>query len=77
MSVRRNVELGPKFQGLSKAERTAQSDRFLQMVGLSDFADRHSYELSGGMQQRCQIARVLASDPEEGSFSQDITMFSD
>lgn len=64
MSVRRNVELGPKFQGLSKSERTAQSDRFLQMVGLSDFADRHSYELSGGMQQRCQIARVLASDPE-------------
>jgi|LakMenEpi03Aug12_release.lakeMendotaPanAssembly.Ray.scaffolds.fasta_scaffold28083_8 ABC-type nitrate/sulfonate/bicarbonate transport system ATPase subunit len=64
MTVRRNVELGPKFQGLSKKQRTAQSDRFLNMVGLADFADRHSYELSGGMQQRCQIARVLASEPE-------------
>lgn len=64
MTVRHNVELGPKFQGVRKTERRDRSDRFLQMVGLSDFADRHSYELSGGMQQRCQIARVLASEPE-------------
>ena len=64
MNVRANVELGMKYQGVKKAERKEQSDRFLTMVGLADFTERRSYELSGGMQQRCQIARVLASDPE-------------
>lgn len=64
MNVRANVELGLKYQRVKKAERQEQSDRFLQMVGLADFAERRPYELSGGMQQRCQIARVLASDPE-------------
>jgi ABC-type nitrate/sulfonate/bicarbonate transport system ATPase subunit len=64
MDVRANVELGMKYQGVKKAQRRTQSDHFLTMVGLSDFAERRPYELSGGMQQRCQIARVLASDPE-------------
>ena len=64
MNVRANVELGMKYQGVKKAERKEQSDRFLKMVGLADFTERRPYELSGGMQQRCQIARVLASDPE-------------
>ena len=64
MNVRANVELGMKYQGVKKAERKVQSDRFLTMVGLADFTERRPYELSGGMQQRCQIARVLASDPE-------------
>ncbi len=64
MNVRANVELGMKYQGVKKAERREQSDRFLKMVGLADFTERRPYELSGGMQQRCQIARVLASDPE-------------
>ncbi len=64
MSVQKNVELGLKFQGMPKKERAAQAERYLNMVGLPDFSERRPYELSGGMQQRCQIARVLASDPE-------------
>lgn len=64
LSVRRNVELGPKLRGVSAAERTKQADRFLSMVGLSDFTGHRPYELSGGMQQRCQIARVLTNDPD-------------
>lgn len=64
MSVRGNVELGMKYQKVKKDARHEQSQKYLSMVGLSDFADRRPYELSGGMQQRCQIARVLASDPE-------------
>lgn len=64
MNVRANVELGLKYQKVKKDARRAASDRYLTMVGLGDFADRRPYELSGGMQQRCQIARVLASDPD-------------
>lgn len=64
MTVRGNVELGLKYQGAPKAKRREESDKYLTMVGLSDFDERRPYELSGGMQQRCQIARVLASDPE-------------
>jgi ABC-type nitrate/sulfonate/bicarbonate transport system ATPase subunit len=63
MTVRGNVELGPKLRGVKARERRAEGDRFLEMVGLTDFADRRPYELSGGMQQRCQIARVLTNDP--------------
>jgi ABC-type nitrate/sulfonate/bicarbonate transport system ATPase subunit len=63
-SVRQNVELGPRVQGLDKRGRRARADVELQRVGLTDFADRPVYELSGGMQQRVQIARVLANDPE-------------
>jgi len=63
MSVRHNVELGPKLRGANRTKRAADATSYLEMVGLKDFMDRRPYELSGGMQQRCQIARVLANDP--------------
>jgi len=64
LSVRKNVELGPKLNGVGREERGQQADKFLSMVGLTDFAGHRPYELSGGMQQRCQIARVLTNDPD-------------
>jgi taurine transport system ATP-binding protein len=64
LSVRGNVEFGPRMRHLKRAERRRIADEHLALVGLEGFEKRRTYELSGGMQQRCQIARVLANDPE-------------
>jgi ABC-type nitrate/sulfonate/bicarbonate transport system ATPase subunit len=64
LSVRGNVELGLKLQRLPRRQRQNRVDEELRRVGLLDFADNRVYELSGGMQQRCQIARALAADPD-------------
>ncbi|MCF8589124.1 ABC transporter ATP-binding protein [Gordonia sp. HY285] len=63
LTVRGNVEFGPKVRGVSKTQRREQAERLLEQVGLGDFGDKRPYELSGGMQQRAQIARVLVNDP--------------
>ncbi|MCM6772303.1 ABC transporter ATP-binding protein [Nocardia sp. CDC159] len=63
LSVRGNVEFGPKCRGVDRSTRRAEALRLLELVGLADSADKRPYELSGGMQQRAQIARVLANDP--------------
>jgi taurine transport system ATP-binding protein len=64
LSVLGNVEFGPRLRRVDKAKRRADAHHYLEMVGLRDFVQRKPYELSGGMQQRCQIARVLANDPQ-------------
>jgi len=64
MSVRHNVDFGPRMKGMAKAERDRITDHLLDTVGLQDFADKAVYELSGGMQQRVALARCLANDPQ-------------
>ena len=64
MTVADNVAFGPLATGKSGAEAARIAARQLEMVGLSTFAHRYPYELSGGMQQRVGIARALANDPE-------------
>ena len=63
LSVAGNVEFGLKMRRMPRAERRATARRYLDLVGLADFAEAAPYELSGGMQQRCQLARVLATEP--------------
>ena len=58
-----NVEMGAELAGLPPAERRRVAHKFVEMVGLKDFERYLPGQLSGGMKQRVQIARVLAYDP--------------
>ncbi len=62
LTVYGNVEIGPRTRGVPQAERRAAVEHYLGLVGLREFAGRHPYELSGGMQQRVAVARALAND---------------
>ncbi|EBA15763.1 taurine ABC transporter, ATP-binding protein [Roseobacter sp. SK209-2-6] len=64
MSVRENVDFGPRMKGMPKAERDKIADHLLEVVGLQDFKEKAVYELSGGMQQRVALARCLANEPD-------------
>lgn len=59
-----NVEFGLKMAGIPKDKRREISQRYLDMMQLTKFADSYSYQLSTGMKQRVAIARALAMDPE-------------
>ena len=58
-----NVSLALEAIGLSPAERADRIAPLLAKVGLTDHAEKYPTQLSGGMQQRLQIARSLAQDP--------------
>jgi NitT/TauT family transport system ATP-binding protein len=63
LSARDNVSFGLKSLKIPADERRATAERFLRMVHLSQFAEAHPHELSGGMKQRVALARALAVDP--------------
>jgi NitT/TauT family transport system ATP-binding protein len=63
LTVRQNVEFGLRIKGVPAVERREKADYFINLVGLGDFADALPKTLSGGMKQRCAIARAYAVDP--------------
>ena len=62
-SVAENIGFGLELQGLNKVERRKQIAYYLDVVGLTKFADAYPKQLSGGMKQRVAIARALANQP--------------
>lgn len=64
MSVRKNVEFGLKQRALPKEEIIAETDKFLKLVHVDQYADRMPDKLSGGQQQRVALARALVIKPD-------------
>jgi len=63
LTVRKNVEFGLATAGMPAKERRERAQYFIDMVGLTQFADALPKMLSGGMKQRCAIARAYAVNP--------------
>ncbi len=62
-TVAGNVLLALEARGVPRAARPAEVSRLLDIIGLADHAAKFPLQLSGGMQQRVQIARALAQHP--------------
>lgn len=62
-TVAHNVEFGLKMRGMSRAERQKTAREILTHIGLGEFLNHYPHQLSGGMQQRVALARVLVNRP--------------
>ncbi|MEU8633303.1 ABC transporter ATP-binding protein [Amycolatopsis sp. NPDC048633] len=58
-----NVLFGPQVQGRLTPETRKRAEELLEIVGLAKVAKKYPHELSGGMRQRVNLARALATDP--------------
>ena len=63
-TVFKNVIFGLECQGKDGQAEKDRANNFIKLVGLSGFEEHFPHELSGGMQQRCNLARALTVDPE-------------
>ena len=62
-TVYENVAYGLRMAGASKTDVERKAPEFIKLVGLSGFEKAFPYQMSGGMQQRCGLARALAVEP--------------
>ena len=63
LTVKENVMFGPEMSGHTRNTAENQARQWLDLVGLSKFADAYPHQLSGGMRQRVAIARALVNEP--------------
>ena len=63
-TVAKNVIFGLECQGMDNDTGVRRAKEFIKLVGLQGFEDHYPHELSGGMQQRCNLARALTVDPK-------------
>ncbi len=64
LTVRENIAFGLKKRPMDRRQKKTEVDRFLSLVGLTDFGEYLPHEISGGMKQRVSLARVLILQPE-------------
>lgn len=64
LTARENVEFGLKMRGVDKAERKERALKWLDKMGILEFADRDISTLSGGQKQRVALARSLVMEPQ-------------
>ncbi|TCP41844.1 ABC transporter ATP-binding protein [Rhodovulum marinum] len=64
LSVIDNVAFSLKMKGVERAERRRRAGELLDLVHMTDFAERLPAQLSGGQQQRVALARALITDPQ-------------
>jgi len=62
-TVFENIGYGLKVAGASRPQIEEKVPEFIKLVGLSGFENYYPYQISGGMQQRCGVARALAVEP--------------
>jgi NitT/TauT family transport system ATP-binding protein len=63
LTVKRNVMFGLEMEGMDSNQADAEARQWIDLVGLTKFAESYPHQLSGGMKQRVAIARALAPNP--------------